>query len=128
MRKPPAPRDTWSTRVSSHSPPVFCASPGSLPALRTNQNGTLSRPSDIIIHLRKQVTASVPACIGAEILTWCWSCDQLRRIDRLIGVAHQSLVQLLMRSRSELCVSCDSELNTTTTPPTGYLSAVLLVS
>lgn len=27
---------------------------GSLPALKTNQNGTLSRPSDIIIHLRKQ--------------------------------------------------------------------------
>lgn len=27
---------------------------GSLPALRTNQNETLSRPSDIIIHLRKQ--------------------------------------------------------------------------
>ncbi|XP_058503859.1 metaxin-1a [Solea solea] len=27
---------------------------GSLPALRTNQNSTLSRPSDIIIHLRKQ--------------------------------------------------------------------------
>lgn len=27
---------------------------GSLPALRTKQNGTLSRPSDIIIHLRKQ--------------------------------------------------------------------------
>lgn len=67
---PPAPRDTWSTRVLSDSPPVFCASPGSLPALRTNQNGTLSRPSDIIIHLRKQVTASVPACIGAETLTW----------------------------------------------------------
>lgn len=90
---PPTPCDTWSTRVSSHSPPVFCASPGSLPALRTNQNGTLSRPSDIIIHLRKQVTASVPACIGAETLPWCWSCDQLRRIDRLIGVAHQSLVE-----------------------------------
>ncbi|XP_059195959.1 metaxin-1-like [Centropristis striata] len=28
---------------------------GSLPALRTNQKETLSRPSDIIIHLRKQV-------------------------------------------------------------------------
>ncbi|XP_033978180.1 metaxin-1-like, partial [Trematomus bernacchii] len=27
---------------------------GSLPALRTNQKETLSRPSDIIIHLRKQ--------------------------------------------------------------------------
>ncbi|XP_072317045.1 metaxin-1-like [Eucyclogobius newberryi] len=27
---------------------------GSLPALRTNQNETLTRPSDIIIHLRKQ--------------------------------------------------------------------------
>ncbi|XP_015245451.1 PREDICTED: metaxin-1 isoform X3 [Cyprinodon variegatus] len=29
-------------------------SSGSLPALRTNQKETLSRPSDIIIHLRKQ--------------------------------------------------------------------------
>lgn len=64
MRNNPPPRDTWSTHVSSHSPPVFCVSPGSLPALRTNQNGTLSRPCDIIIHLRKQVTTSVPACIG----------------------------------------------------------------
>lgn len=35
---------------------------GSLPALKTNQNGTLSRPSDIIIHLRKQVSTSVPEC------------------------------------------------------------------
>lgn len=33
---------------------VFLSS-GSLPALRTNQKETLSRPSDIIIHLRKQV-------------------------------------------------------------------------
>lgn len=33
----------------------FFLSSGSLPALRTNQKETLSRPSDIIIHLRKQV-------------------------------------------------------------------------
>ncbi|KAM9723766.1 metaxin-1-like [Menidia menidia] len=31
---------------------------GSLPALRTSQNETLSRPADIIIHLRKQVPAN----------------------------------------------------------------------
>lgn len=41
---------------------IFCSAfKGSLPALRTNQKDTLSRPSDIIIHLRKQVTTSFPA-------------------------------------------------------------------
>lgn len=83
MRKHPLPHDTWSTHVSSLSPPVFCASPGSLPALRTNQNGTLSRPCDIIIHLRKQVITSVPACIGLRHSRGAGTV-----IDRLIGVAH----------------------------------------
>lgn len=40
---------------TSHALLLPMVSPGSLPALRTNQNETLSRPSDIIIHLRKQV-------------------------------------------------------------------------
>uniref|UniRef100_A0A3B3Z3S4 Metaxin n=1 Tax=Poecilia mexicana TaxID=48701 RepID=A0A3B3Z3S4_9TELE len=39
---------------TSHALLLPMVSPGSLPALRTNQNETLSRPSDIIIHLRKQ--------------------------------------------------------------------------
>ena len=39
------------------------APPGSLPALRTNKGEVLSRTSDIIIHLRKQVriTQHAPA-------------------------------------------------------------------
>ncbi|KAI9532465.1 hypothetical protein NQZ68_031989 [Dissostichus eleginoides] len=45
---------------------------GSLPALRTNQKETLSRPSDIIIHLRKQFNADydLSAREGADSLAF----------------------------------------------------------
>ncbi|XP_028326573.1 metaxin-1a isoform X2 [Gouania willdenowi] len=45
---------------------------GSLPALRTNQNETLTRPADIIIHLRKQFNADydLSAKEGADSLAF----------------------------------------------------------
>ncbi|KAK1896050.1 Metaxin-1 [Dissostichus eleginoides] len=54
---------------------------GSLPALRTNQKETLSRPSDIIIHLRKQKFTQTTTCLPERARTaWpsslCWRAAQ----------------------------------------------------
>ena len=58
-----------------HFPPLV----GSLPALKTRENGSLSQPSDIIIHLRKQVTERPPAHVQySTVLCFVWkSCSML---------------------------------------------------
>lgn len=62
-----------------------CPPSGCLPALRTSQKETLSRPSDIIIHLRKQVGFQTdPPCLPSnmhftgQVRTFSQRCLRLR--------------------------------------------------